>query len=243
MKKYLALFIGLILLAMTGMVNAWWNPARGAGVSVAAPVEYTVYITENTTDFNSITFSAITAYTGVSDTHIKEGAATTNYATASPIEATYWASNDRTTALIKFTGLSNIPSGATVTSVELGINSYGTVDATATVNRVLPNWVVAQATWNIYSTGNNWGTAGAESSGTDYSATTTDSWTCLGASQYWVTLTANQLKTDVQGMIDGTYSNYGWKFTGGGGGSKVLSIISSEGENGTRPYLKVVYDY
>ena len=65
-------------------------------------------------------------------------------------------------SLIKF-NLSSIPANSTITGATLRL--YANFDAssntrTMRVYRTLRAWVDTQATWNIYSTGNNWGTAG-----------------------------------------------------------------------------------
>lgn len=71
--------------------------------------------------------------------------------------------------LLKFS-LSGMPLTATITAVTL----YGHWDmtfsaaVTITMFKCLRNWVENEATWNVYSTGNSWGTAGAKNNVTDY---------------------------------------------------------------------------
>ena len=67
-------------------------------------------------------------------------------------------------SLIKFEEMSSVPSSATVVSATLTITPIADKSSnnrTLSVYRVKRNWVLAQATWYIYSTGNNWETAGA----------------------------------------------------------------------------------
>ncbi len=76
------------------------------------------------------------------------------------------------------------------------------------VHRVLRNWVTDEATWNIYSTGNNWTSGGCGSSGNDFAATalgtkrieTTDENT-------WITISLDA--SEFLKMLDGTYNDYG----------------------------------
>ncbi|MBK7366189.1 MAG: DNRLRE domain-containing protein [Nitrosomonas sp.] len=67
-------------------------------------------------------------------------------------------------SLIKF-DLSSLPSNATITSAVLSLyvvtNGDFSINArTFRVYRLKRAWVESQATWNIYSTGNNWAAAG-----------------------------------------------------------------------------------
>jgi hypothetical protein len=75
------------------------------------------------------------------------------------------ASDSRRRWLIKFNGLSDgtIPSNAIVTSAILSLyldSSLSNSTRTFRVYRQKRVWVAAQATWNSYSTGNGWQTAG-----------------------------------------------------------------------------------
>ena len=63
--------------------------------------------------------------------------------------------------------------------------------------RLLRNWSETTSTWNNYSTGNAWTTAGARSDGNDRSATVTATLTMSAALAY-KTISSAQLATDVQ---------------------------------------------
>ena len=79
-------------------------------------------------------------------------------------------------ALIEF-DVSSIDSGDTVSSAILSLHENNAGDTAGLgswavdLRRVLVDWVEAEATHNIYSTGNNWTTAGCKSDGNDSSAT------------------------------------------------------------------------
>jgi len=97
------------------------------------------------------------------DTFIDSGLPDTNYATGVTCQV-----GERSAAaniyrqLIKF-DLSALPADAIISSAVLSL--YATLDRstnarTFRVYRLKRAWVEAEATWNIYSTGNNWSTAG-----------------------------------------------------------------------------------
>lgn len=97
------------------------------------------------------------------DTHIIDATPDTNNATA--IQAFF---GERTAAtsvnrfLIKF-DLSALPADAVISSTTLSLYFDGDASSNARtlrVYRVKRVWVEAEATWNIYSTGNSWSTAG-----------------------------------------------------------------------------------
>lgn len=110
--------------------------------------------------------AAITTLYSTSDTRLNPSATTTNYDTET---STGSAASDNTAILLKFDIGSTGIVAADVVSADLRV--YGEsrgFQHDMTVYRALRNWVSNQATWNIYSTGNNWGTAGATNSSTDY---------------------------------------------------------------------------
>jgi hypothetical protein len=251
MKRLLIL---LILIFTPFLAESRGLMMMGGGVKAAGgQTSYTRYITTNTTTFNGITYSACGAgagcsWSGVIDANIKENASTTNYGSATTFEAVKYDAGDWTHGLLSFTGLSNIPSTATVTKVTIGLkNSWlGGSSHVITVNRLLRDWVVGQTTWTIYSTGNNWGTAGGGNN-TDRSATTSATFSPPASEADWVTFDSvsnSQLATDVQGWVT-SGSVYGWRFerTDGSNDSTYDQFDSSDSTNGFRPYLKIEYDY
>ena len=110
------------------------------------------------------------------DTYIFGGAATTNYGTSSQALIGWGAASSQPLrGLLKFDltkGTNPPPSGAVVTSdgtLTIYCEEYN-VARTLAAYECLRDWVEAQATWNIYSTGNNWQTAGAAGA-LDYDST------------------------------------------------------------------------
>jgi hypothetical protein len=155
-------------------------------------------------------------------------------------------------ALHKF-DVSSIDSGDIVSDSTLSLHENDAGD-TAGVgswamnqHRLLRDWVETQSTWNIYSTGNNWGTAGASNS-TDRSATISAAVTLDGTSGgAFVDWNAAQLTTDVQNFLNGAVSNYGWIMVAptaelqSGGNSYNAFRSSDYGTAGERPKLTVVH--
>lgn len=154
------------------------------------------------------------------DTVLYSDTPTTNYATN-----IYYIVGDPngSTArrgLIRFSGVSTIPAGSTITSVILSLNKRATgytspaeTSYTCRLKRCLVDWVEAQATWNVYATASDWpGSAGCSTNGTDRaaadSATATVTSTDDGAWVAWGSTA--QLVADVQAWVDGTANNYGW---------------------------------
>lgn len=96
------------------------------------------------------------------DTEIYSALATTNYGTQTELWVGYYGGTLR--SFIKF-DLSTLPAGAVISSSILSlVNQHnvagGGTDHILAVYRQKRAWVEIQATWNIWSTGNNWSTAG-----------------------------------------------------------------------------------
>lgn len=128
-------------------------------------------ITENTTVQNA---TPDNQYTGVLDTRLAEGNPTTNYSTE---DSSFVRTASNSHFPILQIDLSSIGSGDTITSATLYISSDSSISGTTiSVHEVLQTGLaIAEATWNTYSTGNNWGSAGAESDSVDYEAAAEDS--------------------------------------------------------------------
>jgi hypothetical protein len=145
-------------------------------------------------------------------------------------------SDERCSVLTKFTGLSGVTAPVTVSAANIYLYSLGQ-NKDAAVRRVLRNWVDGQATYNIYSTGNSWTTAGCLGDGSDRVATASATFTFSGTGY----LDTGNISTDVQGIINGTYSNYGWLFEITETGANWEGMRHSDSSDGQRPYLTVTY--
>lgn len=144
--------------------------------------------------------------------------------------------------VLRATGLSNITGPVTVTDAffTLNVTSGGGPTTTVSVRRLLRAWVENQATYNIYSTGNSWTTAGAGSDGNDRVATVSAELDYPGGFETgdFDTTSNATLIADVEGMINGTLSNNGWLFSGASG----IALGLPGGTDETRPFLTVTYE-
>lgn len=158
--------------------------------------------------------ATFTSQAASANTFIRVTAATTNYSGLDQIqvgEANDDPSGQVNRSLIKW-DLSSIPATATVSSATLSLwlrSDYSDNARTWRVFRVKRNWVEAEATWNVYSSGNSWGTAGCSNTTTDREASDIGS-VSVGASE---TVTVQKdfslTASAVQEWIAGTTANYG----------------------------------
>lgn len=179
----------------------------------------------------------MTTFYATADTWLDNGNSTTNYGTGSDCYVDPDGS-DEARALIKF-DVSSIPSTALITSATLYLYSdwwwAGTGSGTSYVDKVLRNWVETEATWGVYSTGNNWGTAGCKNSSTDYSNTGETSTTIDGTDKWF----SWDVKTIVQAWVNSAENNYGFLIR-----SNVTNPVykfNSRTNGSNPPYLEVVY--
>lgn len=107
----------------------------------------------------------------------------------------------------------NLPSGLTFSGGRLFITPVqksSNYARTMYIHRILKNTVLSQATWNIFSTGNNWDSAGCSNSSSDY-----DGSVVIGSVEVSATPTINTpieitlSSTEFQKIYDGTYTNNG----------------------------------
>jgi hypothetical protein len=108
--------------------------------------------------------------------------------------------------------LSSIPANAVVTSATLSIytvEDYSDNTRTMRAYRVLRAWVESEVTWNSYSTGNAWATAGCGNTTSDREATDIGSVSVAsnlaGGSEVSISLTPSR----VQEWISGALANNG----------------------------------
>lgn len=155
--------------------------------------------------------------------------------------------------LIKF-DLSSIEAIDSISNATLSLHEYtasdtaGTSSWAANLHRVLVNWVEAEATWNIYSTGNDWTTAGCSSDGNDRIAAVSATVTLDGTSaDAFIDWDGNQLDTDVHSMTRGTVDNYGWILEAptaenkGSDTSRNGFVSSENGTSSQRPKLAITH--
>ena len=147
------------------------------------------------------------------DTYISSLNATTNYGTSALLACgEHNAAVASYHALIKF-DIIGLPASAVVTAAKLVVTVLTDLSSNARtfqVYRILRNWVQAEATWTIYSTGKNWGTLGA------LGAEDIDTGVVWGTCAFTATQVDGDEKTfdlnivEMQKMVVGTYTNYGF---------------------------------
>ena len=180
-------------------------------------------------------------FAGTEDTKLREVEPTVNFGTAIETEITKYGAGDHSHTVIKFSGLSNITPPVTVNSATISIrqNANGGGTHTLSMYRLLRTWVEGQATWNIYSTSNNWQTAGGLGAN-DRSSTLSAAATSAAPDGY-KTWSAAQLATDHQNIINGVNPNDGWhtERTDGLNDANYRVLDTSEATDGNRPYTTV----
>lgn len=110
--------------------------------------------------------------------------------------------------------LSSIPAGSTIIDATLNLvvqNDFSDNSRTMQAYRLSRAWVFNQATWNVYSTGNNWGTAGAANTSTDREATGVGSVSVAASPGTGATISLPITASKLQEMLSGgTFTNNGF---------------------------------
>lgn len=182
---------------------------------------------------------------GTDDTGISESNQTENRGGFNTNEVTKYASGDHRHLLIRFPGLTNISPGVTVTAATLYLYKEN-VDSAQNMrfDRLLRPWIESEATWGIYSTGNNWGTGGAVG-GADIAGVQSASGAVSSGGGAYVSFTGAQLALDAQNIINQAHSNEGWlgrRSDSPGNDAHFMNYRMSEhATDGTRPYLEITY--
>lgn len=147
------------------------------------------------------------------DTRLQSNTPTTNYNTNSSIIVGEHNSGSVTLrSLVKF-DFSSIPADKILLSSIFKITPIGDYSSNARtiyMHRVLRSVVFSQATWNVFATSNNWGTAGCSNSTTDYDgAIVIGSMTQPASPTLNTELTMTLDEREIQKFYDGTYINNG----------------------------------
>jgi hypothetical protein len=183
-------------------------------------------------------------YTGSDGTNINQSQPTTVQTGGLDI-GKYTASGHRT-GLLSFSGMSNLPAAITVSSavVTAYLRNPRNGNHVFTSRRLLRNWVKSQATWNQYSTGNNWATGGALSNSDRSSTISAVSETIPATIGYYELLEDSaQLRSDVENIASGANPNHGWQIerTDGQNDASWRVFYDETGTDSRRPYLTVNY--
>lgn len=128
---------------------------------------------------------------GSEDAHLNETFPTTNFAVTD--RQCGWAAGKLEIHALLLADLSAyVPVGSTITDAVLWLYVYGHNDHASdayTGYRMIQDWVHDECTWNIYSTGNNWGLPGASLLDTDYDDDVSfGPWDPEGTPPYWTSV-------------------------------------------------------
>jgi len=200
----------------------------------------------------TITFQqGASSYSGCVDTFLYGGATTTNEDTLSLLVKTSASDGSKRDTLIKF-DISSIPAGSTIDTVTLTLYisaNQGAANGVLYIYDNLRNWAETQATWNVYTTGNNWTTAGARSSGNDLTGTWGSATGALSnvtilsstVSTTVVLPTASAFVSSVQTALDGS-GTVNWELVQRNTDNNTWTFSDSEdATSGNRPILTIDY--
>lgn len=151
-----------------------------------------------------------TNYYATTDTYLHEGNPTTNYGASTTLDVRNTQAGDARHALLRW-DLTGLPPGSQVTSASITLYVQQTTNRTYNLYQMRRNWVENQATWNIWSTGFNWTTAGARNTTDDRYDTNlwgADGTTFNATGARTASLNANGLAV-VQGWINTPTNNLG----------------------------------
>lgn len=173
------------------------------------------------------------------DTFIRQEGATTNFGTSGALYiGEYNAGDELDRALIQF-DLTTLPDAAVISAATLTLRigeDYSSNARTVRVFRLKRAWVETQATWNIYSTGNNWSTAGGfhtdDCEQTDIGSVALTATEFLDFKDFTLTPTT---KTALD-------LGNGWLIKSDGESNDLYGYVSSDAATaGNRPKLAVTY--
>lgn len=206
-------------------------------ITAAAGGSITAIISDNTSG------AKVGTINGTTNALLGETQPTTNFGAGSGVRANKSAAGQHSHSVLKFP----IPvvSGATVTAAELGLyltafNGAGTPSIDFRNNKRA--WVQSEATWNSYSTGNAWGTAGGLNNTTDRDSTVLCNMSISATTFQYYTCSSAGLTAWVQAAMDGG-ANQGLHLERNGTGNDGLTrtFASNSGDSAQRPYLSVTY--
>lgn len=180
------------------------------------------------------------------DTMMSSANPTTNYGSDVNFQIGEFNAGVNTGRALLKPDFSVIPAGNTIISAILKLTpiaDFSDNARTLRVYRCLRNWVELQATWNIFSTGNAWATAGCGNNATDYDGAVELGNVSVPASPTLNTpISITLLAAEIQKMFDGTYSNYGFFLKVDTETDDMISYASrSNGTVAYRPVLSVLY--
>lgn len=185
-------------------------------------------------------------FTGLEDTFLLQTGPNSNQSTGDRFNVACVTVGNSKRGLIKVTGITNIPSNATINNASLNLYRINAASPSRNyeVRKLLKNPTVSQTTWNSQLTGTAWQVPGANGA-TDLDPTVIASGAIPTGGGSTVSITSSAFVALVQGWVSGSISNFGILIqvendgTAGGG-----DFDFAGGERSTssqRPYLTVDY--
>lgn len=192
-------------------------------------------------------------YSGCEDIQIRSNQATTNQGNAELIVSAWDASGSGNfcSSLIRFTGLSSLPTTGTITGVRLKLYQTGWTDfgssGTQSSLNIAPSlraWVATQATWNNFSTGNAFAAAGGHTDTADYDSTYNVDFGTVGSTAQnnsYVTYNLDAMIDVIEQIRAGTRTNNGFIISRFPRTTQTeeQKFRQAEGTDGQRPILEI----
>ena len=150
--------------------------------------------------------------------------------------------NPKYRGFVKFNTSSINPASLVSASLTLTVSADLSIhDRTLSVYRPLRNIVYSEANWSVYSTGNNWGTAGCGNSTSDYNSNALGSIAVVQApgigTKYVITLDTNI----VLQIIKGELPNYGFFLMVDTEVDDALAYYGFDATDARKPLLSLSY--
>lgn len=181
------------------------NLTTGGSPSWTIKKPYYYYAETGDASLTAVTYDAGTAY-------LAANSPDTNYAGGN---LTLGERNDQSAIVKRYPvkmDVSSIPAGSVIKSATLRIffkTDRSSNSRECRAYRLKRDWVTSEVTWNSYSSGNSWGTAGATGSDDIY-ALESDAVTVTSAEPVPLYKEWSIPADHVQAWIDGDINNYGW---------------------------------
>jgi hypothetical protein len=176
------------------------------------------------------------------DTYLNSAAPTTNFGNITNLFTAGTCSVQGTSlynTLIKF-DLSSIPTNANILSAYLYLYHYvGIPRGTVNIYRIKRNWVETEATWNVYSTGNSWGSSGGTAA-TDISSSYVYSGTISGDIGWKTFSLDSSLVTEMLSSYYGFLINIS-NYAPASSSNQLVPYSSDYTDSTKRPYLVINY--
>ena len=185
-------------------------------------------------------------YTGVQDCYIEKFYPNSvDYYGTDILDISKYDAANEANFLLLFSGLSNIPSNATITGAKLRlytVESFGALN-THHLRECYRSFVDTQATWNVYSTGNPWQTPGGTGN-SDRDNTSIIASLVVNQAVEYKEFSSAALVALVQAWVSGSKTNRGLiveRDDANNYDSSYRNYASSQGVDGNRPELEVTF--